>query len=215
MAQDLRRVFGGRFESLVAYRLNAAVFFASSITAGDLDALAPLVDGWHREDLDTPLAMTRDEFRRSLDAFPLEYQAMLDRHVVIEGADPFAGASVSPDDLRRACEVQAKGHLIHLRQGWLDAAGHTDRLADTIAGSAGPWRVLLTSVARLAARPFGTIDELASAAEAICGMPSGLARDLLTLDESPDRRHELVAKLPAYLAASERLWTTIDEWRVR
>jgi hypothetical protein len=212
MAEDLRRVFGDRLEALVAYRASAGVFFASSITAGDLDALSPLVESWHREGLETPLGMTRDELHRSLDAFPLEYQAMLDRHVMIAGRNPFEGVHIAQDDLRRACEVQAKGHLIHLRQGWLEAAGHADRLADMIAGSAGPWRVLLESVARLAGRAFGTHDELAATAEALCGMPASLVHELLGLENAPERSAALVASLPAYLTASERLWVTIDEW---
>jgi hypothetical protein len=46
--------------------------------------------------------MTPDEFRRSLDAFPLEYQAIIDRHVVLAGRSPFSEAEISPADLRRA-----------------------------------------------------------------------------------------------------------------
>ena len=34
--------------------------------------------------------------------------------------------------LRAACEVQAKSHLIHLRQGWIENVGHDDRLAALI-----------------------------------------------------------------------------------
>jgi len=31
------------------------------------------------------LVVTVDEFHRSLDTFPAEYQALLDRHIVIDG----------------------------------------------------------------------------------------------------------------------------------
>ena len=54
-------------------------------TADDLDACATLVERVAPRRLAPPLVMTPDEFRRSLDAFPLEYQAILDRHVVIAG----------------------------------------------------------------------------------------------------------------------------------
>ena len=149
MAADLRRVFAGRFVALVAYTESDAIAFATSIDAADLAALGPLAETWHRDRLATPLVLTPDEFRRSVDAFPLEYSAILARHVMIAGRDPFNGAQVDPRDVRRACEVQAKSHLIHLRQGWLDAAGHDHELAELIASSAAPLRVLLWELMRL------------------------------------------------------------------
>jgi len=117
LAADLARVFGPRFVALVAYGPRTSAAFARDVTAADFEALAVLVPTWHKEGLATPLVLTPEEFARSLDAFPLEYQAILDHHVVIAGTNPFVGVQVSADDLRRACELQAKAHLIHLRQG--------------------------------------------------------------------------------------------------
>ena len=108
--------------------------------ADDLQALAPLTNTWHRDGLDTPLLITPHEFDRSLDAFPLEYQAMLDRHVIIAGESPFTGARPSDVDLRRACEVQAKAFLIHLRQGWLQASDHAHDREHLLSDSAAPLR---------------------------------------------------------------------------
>ena len=71
MAADLTRVFAGRFVALVAYAPGEAIAFATSIDAADLLALGPLAEAWHREDLATPLVLTPDEFRRSVDACPL------------------------------------------------------------------------------------------------------------------------------------------------
>src|SRR5581483_9096368 len=116
MAADLRRVFDARFVALVAYGRNASVAFASSIRLDDLDAMGPLAAAWRRDGLATPLIITPDEFHRSLDAFPLEYQLVLDHHAVIAGTPPFDGVRVAAADLRRACEAQARSHLIHLRQ---------------------------------------------------------------------------------------------------
>src|SRR5690606_13812811 len=83
LSDDARRVFGERFVAVVATSPSHAVVFAADIRPGDLDALGVLVHTWHHEDLETPLVMTPDEFHRSLDAFPVEYQAIIDRHVVI------------------------------------------------------------------------------------------------------------------------------------
>ncbi len=89
MAGDLQRVFTARFVALVASGPRASVAFSTSLGAADLDAIGPLVGAWHRDGLDTPLLLTPEEFRRSLDAFPLEYQTIADRHAVIAGHPPF------------------------------------------------------------------------------------------------------------------------------
>jgi hypothetical protein len=215
LTADAKRVFGDRFVALVAYEPAAGLIFAASVTPGDLDALAVLAETWHRDGLRTPLVMTEAELERSVDAFPLEYQAIVDRHLVLAGRSPFSGISVAPADLRRACEVQARAHLIHLREGWIESAGHTGELAELLERSAGPLRVLLANVARLNGTTDGEAGTLADWAEASIGMPADLLRALLALETAPERSQALVARLPEYLTAMERLWRFIDAWRSR
>ncbi len=213
MAADGRRVLGARFVALVAYSATDAALFGDAIAAGDLDALGALVETWHREGLATPLVITPSEFRRSLDAFPIEYQAILDRHVIVAGASPFDGAAVTPVDLRRACEIQAKSHLIHLRQGWLEAGSHASELADLVARSAAPLRLLLTHLARLHDVDASGDAALASAAHRLADVPADLIAAVLALEDAPERGRALVPRLPEYLDACERLWAFIDRWR--
>lgn len=210
MAADFSRVLGGRFAALVAYAPDRGAAFATSIDSADLDALSMLTEVWHRSGLSTPLLLTSDEFRRSLDAFPLEYQAILDRHIVITGTPPFAGASVPREELRRACETQAKGHLVHLRQSWIDAAGHTDDLAERVVGSALPLRVLLTQVASLRGNDSG--DAVAFAAETFPAHAE-ILRAVLALEPDGVGAKGVVSRLPQYLAACEAIWEFVDEWR--
>jgi hypothetical protein len=209
MAGDFARVFGPRFTALVAYSPDRAAAFAETVSASDLDALSMLTEVWHRSGLATPLVLTGDEFRRSLDAFPLEYQAILDRHIVIAGTPPFAGAAVPREELRRACETQAKGHLVHLRQSWLDSAGHSEDLALRIVGSAMPLRVLLTQVAALGG---GGADAAAFAAEAFPAHADVL-RAVLALEPDGLGAKAMISRLPQYLAACEAIWAFVDEWR--
>ncbi len=213
LAADTQRVFGTRFVALVAYDATASLAFASEVHADDLDALSALVEQWHRDGLAPPLVMTPDEFRRSLDAFPLEYQAILDRHVVVAGTPPFDGIFIEPDDLRRACETQARSHLIHLRQGWIQHAAHEDALAELLVRSAGPFRALLSSLARLHGRAHQSDGDLTSFAEAAIGVPAALVRAVLELDAHGERGLETLPRLEEYLRAAERLWTFIDTWQ--
>ncbi len=219
LASDLRRVLDARFVALVAYGQTRAVAFATRLTADDLQALAPLVDRWHREGLDTPLLLTPDEFRRSFDAFPLEYGAILDRHLLIAGTSPFDDVRPSDADIRRACEVQAKAFLIHVRQGWLHAADHHHEQAVMLEQSSGPLRVLLANVARLShqdAAPPETDDALVTFGENHIGLPAEVLRGVLALELHPERAADLVKSpdfMNAYLAAAETLWAFADSWR--
>jgi hypothetical protein len=211
LAQDVVRVFGPRFVALVASGPHSSVVFTSEIQPGDLEALGALRDTWRHDKLDTPLLLTPHEFRRSLDAFPLEYQAIVDRHVVIAGEPPFVDLVFDPQQLRRACEVQAKSHLIHLRQGWVEAAGHDADLIALIRRSAGPLRALLSNVARLGpATPHDA--DLAAAGARIAGLDGTLVHEILAVEATPDSARHLVRRLAEYVAVTERLWAFVDGW---
>ncbi len=213
IAGDLRRVFGDRFVALVAGAHQTSAAFARSVEAADLDALAALADVWSHDGLAVPLVMTPEEFRRSLDTFPAEYRTLLDHHVVVDGAPPFEDVRIDPADLRRACEAQARGHLIHLRQGWIAAAGHTDRLADLISQSSAPLKVVLEHLAQLVGEHPADDDALTAFASRAVGMPADLVAAVFALEEHPHRAPSLVPRLAEYLTAAERLWAFIDAWR--
>src|SRR5438128_4609575 len=152
LEHDLREIFGARLQSLVAYGMRAAerphaddqthgggqhaarplahtMAVADTLTADDLRGCARRVRKWHDAGLATPLLLATHEFERSLDAFPLEFGAIVADHVVVSGSNPFDSASVDPADVRRACEVQARSHLLHLREGYIEARDNGDALA--------------------------------------------------------------------------------------
>jgi hypothetical protein len=215
MAHDLRRVFDTRFVALVTSEHQTTAAFVTSISAADLDAVGSLVETWSRERLATPLLVTVDEFRRSLDTFPAEYQSLLDHHVVIDGAPPFDGVRINADDLRRACEAQARGHLIHLRQGWIDAHGSERHLEALLVRSAAPLRLVLSNLAQLQGEDHRDDAALAAFAGRAAGMTVDLVRAVLALDTAATGSRSLVPRLPEYLADAERLWMFVDGWRAR
>lgn len=205
LSADLGRIFGDRLASLVAYGERDedgvhTLALVERLTFADLAACVPLAAGWRRAGLATPLVLTRDEFRRTLDVFPLEYSDIIARHMVVAGTDPFTGVSVTDADLRRACELQAKSHLIHLREGFLETTGDAAAIARLISASAPSFQTLLANLERLdpgaAARagvPEGLMREVTAAADATIADPSAL--------------------LARYVAAVERLWQYVDAWR--
>ncbi len=211
LAADLGHVFGARLTALVAYDTHRSAAFADSIGVGDLAAAARLADGWARAGLAVPLLLTPAEFRRSLDTFPIEYGAILRRHVVIAGTPPFDGASVAEADVRRALEVLAKGHVLHLRAGAIATGGRAAEGRDLIAASLDPFRALIVNAAQLTGHPADSDEDLAAFGAAHLGLPADTLRGLLAIDEDTD--FDPSAVMPVYLDAAERVWHALDRFR--
>ena len=205
LASDLQRVFGARLQSLVAYGVMDGeaegvhtLALVESLTFQDLAACVPLVPAWRRSGFAVPLILSRDEFLRTLDVFPLEYGEIINRHTVLLGDDPFAGMTVNAADLRRACELHAKSHLIHLREAYLENGDDPPRLGRMMAASSAPLRALLTN-----------LDLLDASIAARAGVTPELVREIAGADRSTIA--DPSALLARYIGAVERLWREVDQ----
>jgi len=220
--RDLHQLFGSRLKSVVAYRsVNGAagptptLAIVNSLTAEDLRGCASRVAGWHEAGLDTPLLVAEQEFERSLDAFPFEFGGILADHVAVSGVDPFAGLRVDPADLRRACEVQARSHLLHLREGYIETEGRGDALAELISHSAAPLAALLQSVARLLGFSACEVEEAARHVEDACGLSHGNLGEVAGLAGGKTLSSERAREMfPRYLDAICALTNYLDRWIV-
>jgi hypothetical protein len=202
--RDLREMFGDRLRSVVAYAVTdrapgtpqPMLVIVEALTPADLRDCAARVARWQESGLATPLFLETAEFPRSLDAFPFEFGAILADHVIVSGDNPFGGLQIDQADLRRACEVQARSHLLHLREGYIETQGRSDALAALITRSSGPLSALLRSVARLKGTQFadGVLGEIAN---------------LHSQELSSDTARRL---FPEYLSAVEHLTNEIDRW---
>jgi hypothetical protein len=203
---DLRRIFATRLESVVAYALDRrdpsdalhTLVLAETVVFEDLAACRSRMPEWERSGLATPLILTRHEFLRSLDVFPIEYGAIIRSHLVITGTDPFAGCTVREADLRRAVELQAKSHLIHLREGFLEAGTGEDAIGQLIAGSLPAYRTLLAHLERLNPEVAGRQESTMR-----------LLQELSVEDTIADQ----TTLLQRYIADVERIWRLVDTWR--
>lgn len=243
LERELRGVFGTRLQSLVVYGLKRATIsigadstarahgaahhhdtddsalvdtlaVVESLSADDLRACTARVASWHAAGLATPLLVAVHEFDRSLDTFPFEFNAILSDHIVVSGRNPFEGLKVDQSDLRRACEVQVRGHLLHLREGYLETRGRADALAVLIVSSAPAFAALVTSVARL----DGVADDSARAAarhvERAIGASPGTAAEIVGLiGVSEISSAEAERLFPPYLDVMERLVKYVDAWK--
>jgi hypothetical protein len=214
--EDLRTVFGSRLDAFVTYAPHVAprpsLALVSTISLSDLTACAAKARRWHQAGAATPVVLTRNEFVRSLDAFPVEFGEIIASHETLHGDDPFQGLTVASADLRRACEAQIRSLLLHVREDYMEAAGAHRAVAAVVVDSAPEFRALLQLVARLDGRR-GEAHGLAAWASDRLGLDAAVVSDVLHVANDPDRSGVDAARLfPQYLAATEHLARHIDEW---
>ena len=217
LADDLARVFGDRLRMVAAYEPASTdsgdaalhtVALVDRVTMNDLTALLTVVPAWHKARLATPLVIGREEFARSLDVFPIEYQAILSNHVVLRGSWPEPDLNVSSADLRRACERQIKGHLIHLREAFLETHGRPTAVAGLLRASVPPFRAALRQIARLQGAPGDTDADLIAFAKQV-SVDAGTVREVLAFGAS-GQAADASQLLSRYVEATEQLWRVVD-----
>lgn len=222
LARDLDETFGPRLHSLVAYPGNQAdgsvhsCAIVDNLVFRDLVACLPTTENWHQRGVAVPLMLATGELERTIDIFPLEYASILADYVVVRGGDPFKGMAIALEDIRRATEGQAKSHLIHLREAFLESHGETTRIARLIASSAAPLRALLTNISRLVESTAGPLPDeaLAAMVERRMGVPAATVREVL---KSSSGGHSAIpdpsALLAHYVDAAQKIWQFVDGWR--
>jgi len=140
---------------------------------GRLRALGPAFATWRKNAPEPPLLISRAEWARASDVFPIEITDMRVGYRVLRGADPLGGTRVQRRDLRQALERELRGKLLRLRQGYAVAAGDGKVLGELAAGSAATILVLLRGLLTLAGRPVPAEPvPLAVDAAALLGVPA-------------------------------------------
>jgi hypothetical protein len=226
LASDLRQLFADRLRAVVLFGSHAAdqgghadarhgdavqtLVLVERLQHEDLDACANRHRQWSRRGLATPLILGVEDFARSLDAFPLEFGAILARHEVIVGRDPFSGLAVRPEDLRRACEVQTRSHVLHLREAYVEAEGNPAHIARLVHDSAPALRVLLLNLALLEGVPADDTTSLARHGSTLTGVTPLLFASVLDQTAADVPTADAVRLFPDYLSAMERLASAID-----
>jgi hypothetical protein len=180
----LQEIFGNRVKMICAFGESHTCAIVDTITVADLDKCASAF----AKSKPAPLLMLTDELARALDAFPLEFNEIISTRRLIAGTDLFASLTVPPEDLRRACEAQARGHLVHLREGYVEASGDRRAVSRLVAASVAAFNGLVANIARL---------------------------DGTSSDELKTRLSLATHDFPTALNSAERLVEYVDRWRQR
>jgi hypothetical protein len=236
LERDLRRIFGSRLQSVVVYGARATrtghdrsehpvseahhtgrlvthtMAVVDELSTDDLRACSSRMETWEERGLATPLLVAASEFGRALDVFPFEFGAILNDYILVAGSNPFEGLSVHAADLRRACEVEARGHLLHLREGYLETCGRGDALAVLIVESAPAFATLVTNVAHLDGAA-GTVGAAARHVERKVERPSTASQIVSLVGVNEIASAEAERLFAPYLDTVQRLVAYIDTWK--
>src|SRR5688572_23499695 len=135
------------------------------LTPAILRSLSRAFTGWRKSIQEPPLVLSRPEWSRATDSFPIEMTDMRLSYQVLRGPDPLQGVQVDRTDLRKALEREFRGKLLRLRQGYATYAPDPAALGSLGLQSAATILVLLRGVLTLLGEPVPRdSSELASAA---------------------------------------------------
>ena len=111
--------------------------------------------------------------------------------------------------------MQVKGHLLHLREDFVECGGRPAAVAALVVDSAPAFALLLRRLARLDGHAAATPVDLGMYAERRPKLDPRVVGDVLALSSGASATGVDPARLfPAYLAAVERLAQFIDTWKL-
>jgi hypothetical protein len=122
------------------------------VDAARLRALGPAFSEWEAAGQPPPIILSKVDWERSADAFPLEIADMALAYRVLRGDNPLASIAVDRADLRRALERELRGKMLRLRQAYATFTGKGDRLAELAQGSAGVIQFLFRMLVSVAGK---------------------------------------------------------------
>ncbi len=120
----------------------------------ELDILASL-SGYKKRRIRSPLIMTEEHVRRSLDVFPIEFLDIKLFHKTVYGLDYFERITINKAHLRLQCERDLKGKLINLQRGYIACEGSVREVRNLLLQALPGYFALLRAMMYLILAPMG------------------------------------------------------------
>jgi len=160
--QETAEGFLGDIQSIYGDAVSTVIMYGPAVRGGDpavedgfnfmvvmrdnspseLARSAVHLKAWAKRNIALPLFLEEGYIARSIDTFPLEFMAMQASHRVLTGADVLADLTFEKADVRRQCEWELKGKLIHLRAEYLSLKGNAKGLMDLVKRSLATFRLV-------------------------------------------------------------------------
>jgi hypothetical protein len=182
-----------------------------------LDTLRGEIPADHKPPHFDPLFMTRAQLEKSLDAFPIEWLDIQERHLRIEGEDIFSDLQVPRTYLRLQLEHELRGKHIQLRQAYLASRTQPQELGRVIRATASSFATLYRALLRLRgeAPPAETAHVIARVADLLGLDAQGLlVAHLVRYSGRRYKAAEMTALYRKFLVEVDRLVIAIDQLQV-
>lgn len=184
------------------------------LRAEDLRRSRPVVQEWVLSGHNMPVFFTADEFKHSLDVYPIEFTQMKRAYRVLHGLDPLAGVEISKANLRWETEHELRGKLLRLRSLYLPAslssADLTHLMTDSIVSFVKFMRPVLTLLGE--DPPLGRLATIQRIGEKLNIDTAPLVRILKLRDEPKEMLEIEVQDLfVAYLDRLDHIIAVVNE----
>ena len=130
-------------------------------------------------DIITPVFLTEEYIRTSLDVFPIEFLDIIENHTLLYGRDVISGLNVEGRNLRFQCEQELKSKMINIKKRYIKAGSRSD-LEDLLFTTFTSTLHIMRNMLRLkGVRPPYLKDAVLDEYERYFGMDATLLREIL------------------------------------
>ena len=184
------------------------------LTAAGLRHFRSPVEWWAGQGFPLPTFFTADEFRASLDVFPIEFRQMKRAYRVLVGKDMLAEAEISMVNLRLETESELRGKLLRLRSLAIPASQSAGDLTKLMTESVVSFVRYLRPMLELLGEepPLGRLATAKRIGERLKMDTSPLVR-VLSLRDEPKDLLEIEAQdlFASYLNCLTRIVEAVDK----
>jgi len=225
VVDDYKRIFGKDLVSVMVYGSAASrqykpgksdinfMVVLSETGIDGLDRALGVVANWKKHNVATPLFLTEDYVRTSLDVFPVEYLNLKNNHQIVYGKDILDGLTFAPEFIRLQCEREIKGKLLLLREAFLETGGKAKRLRGLVGESLKAFSAIFGGLLYLEGQslPERKRDVVTKMCDTF-DMDKALFEKLFDVEEEKAKpsKQELITLFMDYLEQIRRLWMAID-----
>jgi len=227
VTDDFKAIFGDGLIAIIAYGSAVSgdyiagqsdinfIVVVSEDRMKNLDRTFSVVSRWKKHRVATPLFLTEEYVRTSLDVFPIEYMNFRNNHEVVYGKDILRDLVFAPRFVRLQCEREIKGKLLLLREAFLESEGKGRPLLGVIAESLRAFVAVFGALLFLKGKeiPHRKREVVEQACEAF-GLDGALFDRLFGLREEGIRlsESEMQTIFKAYLNEVRKLWKLVDSF---
>lgn len=225
IVDDYKQLFGDDLISIILYGSAASgeytpgksdinfMIVLSEYGINSLERTFKVIARWKKRNVATPLFLTEDYVRTSLDAFPMEYLNFQKAYEVLYGKDILKDLTFDPRFLRLQCEREIKGKLLLLREAFLETRGKGRHLQQLVAQSVRAFIAIFSGLLYLEGKelPRDSRQVVRQACETF-EMDSVLFEKLLDIrgKKMKPGAAEMTGLFQAYLKEIQRLWKRVD-----